>query len=91
MNRPERGVFTLSDIRAIRYLVLVLGGVGLAMFLITDRETPLLVVAFITTLVVVPIAAIYFLRRMSGRGAPDQPESKAPEAEGSGSGNGTAA
>jgi Flp pilus assembly protein TadB len=89
VNRQDRSVFTLADIRAIRYLMLVLGGVGLVMFLITDRETPLLVVGFVTTLATVPIAAIYVLRRMAARRELNQAETgtrgsetKRPEAKG---------
>jgi hypothetical protein len=63
MSKEDRSTFTLSDIRLIRYLVLAMGGIGIGMLLITDRESPLMVVGFIAVVTIVPIAAIYFLRR----------------------------
>jgi len=74
MSPQGRETFTPADIRAIRLLVLALGGIGILMLLVTDRETPLAVVAFITVVTVVPVAAIYFLRRLRSpkKRGPDQ-------------------
>jgi hypothetical protein len=73
MNKDNRVTFSLSDIRAIRLLVLVLGGIGIVMFLITDRDSPLLVVGFISVLTVVPLAAIYAVRRFKAKQEPAPP------------------
>ncbi|HUR59815.1 MAG TPA: hypothetical protein VM029_18995 [Opitutaceae bacterium] len=63
MRPDDDSTFTLSDVRMIRYLVFALGGIGLGMLLITDRESPLMVIGFLAVVTIVPIAAIYFLRR----------------------------
>ncbi|HTX65296.1 MAG TPA: hypothetical protein VMD31_05975 [Opitutaceae bacterium] len=75
MSHPGRDIFTPADLRAIRLLVIALGGVGILMLLVTDRETPLVVVAFITVVTIVPIAAIYVLRRLR------RPKDEVPEQE----------
>jgi len=74
MSQKGRDTFTPADIRAIRLLVLVNGGIAVAMLLVTDREAPLLVFVFITVVTFVPIAAIYFLRRLRSpkKRGPDQ-------------------
>ena len=74
MSQKGRDTFTPADIRAIRLLVVALGGIGILMLLVTDRESPLAVVAFITAVTVVPIAAIYLLRRLRApkKRGPDQ-------------------
>lgn len=70
MNDDHRPTFPLSDIRALRYLALVLGALAVVMLTITDRETPFLAIGFVTLLGVAPIAAIYFLRRRAQRRTP---------------------
>ena len=65
MSKEDRATFTLSDIRAIRWLVLAMGGIAIVMLLITDRESPVLVVGFTTVLTVVPLVAIHLLRRFA--------------------------
>ena len=74
MSQKNRDTFTPADIRAIRLLVLVNGGIAVAMLLVTDREAPLLVFVFITVVTFVPIAAIYLLRRLRApkKRGPDQ-------------------
>jgi hypothetical protein len=79
MSKPARAGFTLADIRAIRYLVLTAGAIGIGMMLITDRESPLLVVGFIAVITVVPVVAIYALRRFAKR--TERRDSPEPPAE----------
>jgi hypothetical protein len=79
MAKNDRATFTLEDIRAIRYLVLALGGVGIGMLLITDRDSPVMVVSFITVVTVVPLAAIYLLRRFARQRKPDHPSEPSQE------------
>lgn len=69
MSDDDRSAFTLSDIRAIRWLALGLGAVAIAMTLITDRDSPLLVAGFIGVVAAVPLAAIYLLRRLRAKTA----------------------
>lgn len=71
MNNEKHGEFSLEDIRAIRYLILVMGGIGLFMLLITDRETPIIVIGFIAVVTLLPLGAIYLLRRVSRKRTPD--------------------
>ena len=73
MSKDDPTGFTLADIRAIRYLVLAGGGIGIGMLLITDRETPLLVIGFVTVVTFVPLVAIYLLRRFGRKKQPGQP------------------
>ena len=75
MNKEDRATFTLADIRAIRYLIIALGGISVGMLLITDRDSPVMVVGFITIVTIVPLAAIYLLRRIVRKKEPN----KAPE------------
>ena len=71
MSKDDRTGFSLSDIRAIRYLMLAGGAIAIGMLLITDRDTPLLVIGFVTVVMVVPLAAIYLLRRFGKKKDPD--------------------
>jgi hypothetical protein len=80
MKDEDRGTFTLSDIRAIRYLILVLGGIATFMLLVTDRESPLMVVGFISIVTVVPLATIYLLRIAKGKKPNQAPRAKTPAA-----------
>lgn len=86
MNKDNRVTFSLSDIRAIRLLVLALGGIGLVMFLITDRDSPMLVVGFISVLTVVPLAAIYAVRRFKAKQESIQPPPPAADGAADGAG-----
>lgn len=78
MNDDHRATFTVSDIRAIRLLVIMLGALAVVMLVITDRETPFLAIGFVTSLAVVPCGAIYFLRRMRRNRAPKQSQPAPP-------------
>ena len=70
MSKDDLTGFSLSDIRAIRYLMLAGGAIAIGMLLITDRETPLLVIGFVTVVMAVPLVAIYLLRRFGKRKEP---------------------
>jgi hypothetical protein len=72
MSKEDRGTFTLSDIRAIRWLVLVMGGIATGMMLVTDRDSPVMVAGFITVVTIVPLVAIYLLRRFAKKKERDQ-------------------
>ena len=74
MGENEESTFTLSDVRLIRYLVFALGAIGVGMLLVTDRESPLMVIGFLAVVTIVPIAAICFLRRRArGKAADNAP------------------
>jgi hypothetical protein len=69
MSNEDPSTFTLSDVRLIRYLVFAMGAIAVGMLLITDRESPLMVIGFITVVTIVPIGAIYLLRRRAAKRA----------------------
>ncbi len=70
MAEEEKPVFSLSDIRALRWLAIVVGLVACGLFALTGGNAPVLVAGFCTVVMGAVVVVIFLLRRVARKNLP---------------------
>ena len=72
MNSDDKGTFSVEDIRALRYLAIVLGLVGMGLIWKLGPDEPLAVSGFLAIVMLAVVATNYGLRCLPKKTKPNK-------------------
>jgi drug/metabolite transporter (DMT)-like permease len=82
MSQGPKATFSKDDIRALRYLAVVLGLIGVGLIWKSGTDHSILAVGFIVVVMATVVVTIYGLRRFRSRQHPVPPSDPAQRARG---------